>query len=263
MEASAAATRHSQTLWLTRRRLGYLIWAAALGFFFVPEVLATSKTIDSHLPFTTLSGMVGHLEFRNSNFEIVTTLVVICLLVSLVRLPPRRTSGCRRTARDDNKPHRTAGGRLTVRLTPDVAAEPEEFDANEASVWLVLGVLATALIIAFATVAAREWWPDAPSKPGETNGLFHAGYVLYGLIALVCFVVPSAVAFAAGRDAPFPTLSRTLLNLESWFTGLGRGGGAVAWFLSYVLVWGLVFLLLHLTLYPFPNITHLLNPTGQ
>ena len=30
-----------------------------------------------------------------------------------------------------------------------------------------------------------------------------------------------------------------------------------------VVVWGLVFLLLHLTLYPFPDITHLLNPTGQ
>jgi hypothetical protein len=243
--------------------LGYLVWAAALGFFFVPEILATFKTIDRHLPFTTLSGMVGHLEFRNSGFEIVTTLVVICLLVSIVRLPPETTSGAREEPQPDNKPHRTAGGRLTVRLTPDVAAHKENFDKNDASIWLFVGVAVAALGIAFATIAAREWWPDAPPKPGETNALFHAGYVLYGLIALVCFVIPSVLAFALGRDAPFPTLSRTLSNLEKWFQSLGRGGGAVAWFLSYVLVWGLVFLLLHLTLYPFPNITHLLNPTGQ
>ena len=35
-------------------------------------------------------------------------------------------------------------------------------------------------------------------------------------------------------------------------------GKAVGWLLSFVLLWGMVFLLLHLTFYPFPNITHVL-----
>lgn len=262
MTSQTALMAQAQPSCLTRRRLGYLVWGMALGFFFIPEILGTSKTIERHLPFTTLSGMVGHLEYRNSNFEILTTLVVICLLVSVVRLPPR-SSGSRSTPRPDNLPHRTAGGRLTFRLTSDVAAPKEAFDADAATEWFVAAVLGAAVGIAFATVAAREWWPDPPPKPGETNALFHAGYVLYGLIALVCFVGPSVVAFVAGRDAPFPTLPRTISNLEGWLRSKGRWGGAIAWFMAYVLVWGLVFLLLHLTLYPFPNITHLLNPTGQ
>lgn len=263
MTSPAAVATQAHASWLTRRRLGYLVWAAALGFFAIPEILATSATIERRLPFTTLSGMVGHLEYRNSAFEIVTTLVVICLLVSVVRQPPRKTSGNRKAPRADNMPHRTAGGRLTYHLGDDVEATQDTFDATTASGWFVGIVVALAAAIAFATVAAREWWPDPAPKPGETNALFHAGYVLYGLIALVCFVGPSIYAFVAGRDAPFPTLARSLGNLEEWLQSLGRGGGAAAWFLSYLLVWGLVFLLLHLTLYPFPNITHLLNPTGQ
>lgn len=263
MSATAVAGRSAEIRWLTRRRLGYLVWAAALAFFFVPEILAMSKTIDRRLPFTTLSGMVGHLEYRSSSFEIVTTLVVICLLVSIVRLPPGKTAGVRRTVRDQNKPRRTAGGRLTFTSEPDLAESRTDFDASIAFVWLLATIVTVALFIALATLAAREWWPDPPPKPGETNALFHAGYVLYGLIALVCFVIPSVFAFVAGRDAPFPTLPRTLSNLETLLQGFGRFGGAVAWFLSYLLIWGLVFLLLHLTLYPFPNITHLLHPTGQ
>ena len=40
-------------------------------------------------------------------------------------------------------------------------------------------------------------------------------------------------------------------------------GKALAWLLSFVLVWGFVFLLFHLVFYPFPDITRILNPTGQ
>jgi hypothetical protein len=247
----------------TRRRLGYLLWLVALAFFFVPEILAASKSEDSRLPFTTLSGLVGHLEYRYPAFEVVTTAVIVFTLLSIRRVPPRKTSGRRQQPRKDKLPHRTAGGRITFKTSAAVAADPDDYDAKQAPAWLVLAAFLAALLIAFGTIAARLWWPDPPPGPGQTNALFHPGYVLYGSIALLWFVVPSIYAFVAGKDAPFPTLFRTLLNLENWLRGHGEVGKAFAWLLSFVLVWGFVFLLFHLVFYPFPDITKILNPTGQ
>src|SRR5215471_9244340 len=247
----------------TKRRLGYLLWSVALAFFFIPEILAASKSADSSLPFTTLSGLVGHLEYRYPAFEVITTAVIVFTLLSIRRVPPRSTSGLRDSPREDKLPHRTAGGRITFKTTPAVAADPAEYDAQQAPVALVLAALLAAILIAFGTLAARLWWPDPPPGHGQTNALFHPGYVLYGSIALLWFVVPSLYAFIAGRDAPFPTLFRTLDNLEHWLRDKGEPGKALAWLLSFVLVWGFVFLLFHLVFYPFPDITKILNPTGQ
>ena len=73
------------------------------------------------------------------------------------------------------------------------------------------------------------------------------------------------MVFFGGREVPFPTLYRTVRNLEQW---LGRKrwrwnlGPLLAWFTTYVILAGLVILLIHLTLYPYPDITHILNPKG-
>jgi len=249
----------------TKRRLGYLLWSVALAFFFVPEILAASKSADSRLPFTTLSGLVGHLEYRYPAFEVITTAVIVFTLLSIRRVPPQTSSGRRTQPREDKLPHRTAGGRITFKTTAAVAADPNRYDAERAPVWGLLpaAVLAAALLIAFGTIAARLWWPDSPPSHDQTNALFHPGYVLYGSIALLWFVVPSLYAFFAGGDAPFPTLFRTLFNFEHWLRDHGELGKAIAWLLSFLLVWGFVFLLFHLVFYPFPDITKILNPTGQ
>ena len=73
------------------------------------------------------------------------------------------------------------------------------------------------------------------------------------------------LASAVGRDVPFPTMFRTVVNFEDWLRARRwpRGlGPASAWLLTYVIVAGLSILLLHLTLYPYPNITKILNPSG-
>ena len=91
------------------------------------------------------------------------------------------------------------------------------------------------------------------------------GYVLYGLLGLVWIVVPSVLAVGLGKDVPFPTFFRTVANLEDWLasrTWRRSLGPALAWLISYVILTGLVILLLHLTLYPFPSITKILNPHG-
>ena len=82
--------------------------------------------------------------------------------------------------------------------------------------------------------------------------------MLYGSIGLFWIALPTIQSLARGKDAEFPTLIRTVQNAEDWVSD--HLGKAVGWLLSFVLLWGMVFLLLHLTFYPFPNITHVLNP---
>lgn len=253
----------SETRRLTRRRFGYLVWLVALAFFFVPEALAASGTVARHLPFTTLSGMVGHLEYLQPAVEIAVTALIIAALASILRVPPKQTSGSWTEERRGNEPHRTAGGRITFKESDHAKRAAGDFDDGETPLWFALFSLVTALAIAAGTIAARKWWPDPAPHSGEANALFHPGYVLYGSIGLLCFVVPSLYAFVAGKDAPFPTLFRTYANALEWLRGRHEGGRSLAWIVSLVVVWGLAFLLIHLTLYPFPNITHLLNPNGQ
>ena len=85
------------------------------------------------------------------------------------------------------------------------------------------------------------------------------------MIGLFWLVIPGVFALLPGKDAPFPTLFRTITNVEQWLrdrTWPGSLGPMLAWLLMHLVVWGLVFLLIHLTLYPFPNITHVLNHGG-
>src|SRR5262249_43091321 len=137
MAAVAEQATTAEPTW-TKRRLGYLLWCLALAFFFIPEILAASKSADSSLPFTTLSGLVGHLDYRHPAFEVITTAVIVFTLLSIRRVPPRSTSGLRDSPREDKLPHRTAGGRITFKTTPAVAADPAEYDAQKAPVALVL-----------------------------------------------------------------------------------------------------------------------------
>ena len=67
------------------------------------------------------------------------------------------------------------------------------------------------------------------------------------------------------KDVPFPTLFRTIGNLEDWLSSRRLPwllGPKLAWLVAYVIFAGLAILLLHLTLYPYPEITHILNPNG-
>src|SRR5438309_9260919 len=89
---------------LTKRRWGYVVWAVALGFVFVPEILAAIPLTESQLPFPTISRMTGHLEYEHAEWEIAPTLLIVIAVYSLLRVPPHRPS-----------PHRTPGGRLTFR----------------------------------------------------------------------------------------------------------------------------------------------------
>jgi hypothetical protein len=248
MSAAMAAAMPRVVRTARKRRWGYLVWVIAAIVIVIPEL--TAAAAGNVLPFTTISTMVGHLERHHPWVELLVVAGIVFVVFSMVKVSPRGEQ----EERSSGEPQRTPGGRLTVQ-TPEKSAAA--FDEEEAPGWFAVAALGSLAGIAVATWAASWWWDDGSH--------YRPAYVLYGLLAVLWLVVPSVYAFLKGKDPPFPTLFRSVGNLEDWLRArtwphsLGRVTG---WLVGYVILAGLVILLLHLTLYPYPDITHILNPNG-
>src|SRR4051812_2930478 len=229
-----------------QRRWGYLVWVVAGAVIFIPELLAAAGA--GWLPFTTISAMTGHLERLHPWVELVVVAAIVFVVFSTVRLRPQETSGKTPNGPppDSGEPTRTPGGRLTLKPDdPDQTAS--EFDRSTAPAIFAVSAVISLVAIALATWAATVWWDDEHH--------YQPAYVLYGSLFLLWIVIPSIVAFALGRDTPFPTLFRTIDNLEDWLRNRnwpGNLGPIAGWLVAYTIFAGLVILLLHLTLYPYP-----------
>jgi hypothetical protein len=66
---------------------------------------------------------------------------------------------------------------------------------------------------------------------------------MYGLIAIFLVIIPNALAFWFAKEVPFPTLYRTVADLERRWRPA-----------AMVIVAGLVVLMLHLVFFPWPDI---------
>jgi hypothetical protein len=237
---------------VTKRRWGYLVWIVAGAVIAVPEI--TAAIAHGALPFTTISEMVGHLERHHTWVELLVVAAIVLSVFSTIRVPPRSHSGAARRP-DGGQPGRTAGGRLTLRAPSRAAGD--EFADEEAPRLFAAAAAPSAVVVAVATWAATRWWDDAHH--------YRPAYVLYGLLGLLWLVVPSVLAFGWGRDFPFPTLFRTVIDLEDWLRARSWPlslGPLLGWLVAYVILAGLVILLLHLAFYPYPDITEILNPDG-
>jgi hypothetical protein len=69
------------------------------------------------------------------------------------------------------------------------------------------------------------------------------GYAIYGTLGFFGVVVPSALAYALDKDAPFPTFFRTVAFLQR----------RLHW-VAAIVVGGLAVLVFHLALYPWPDL---------
>jgi hypothetical protein len=249
--AVAAPSRESLAARARRKGTwGYFVWIGAACVIVIPELLAAFNV---GLPFTTISTMTGHLERHYDWVELIVVAIIVFVVFSLLKLSPRNT-----TKRNPNEPQRMASGRLTANPEPPMMAKNAgKYDEETAPAWFIIAALVSSLAIAVATWATDYWFDD--------GSRFRSAYVLYGLLALGWLIVPTLIVFFTKADAPFPTLFRTVESLQEWLEKRRWPmslGPSLAWAVGYVVVTGLVILLLHLALYPYPNITKILNPNG-
>ena len=225
----------------TRRRLGYVVWGSAALVVVVPELLAAWKVTERHLPFPTISRTVGHLEAVNPLWEIFPTALIVLFVYALMRIPV------------------PAPGQTVV-----AAPRAAENDVPDQLHRFWLSALLCVALLVGVTVGAAHVWPDQHLY-GQTEKQpnFYVAYCLLGLTFVLWVVVPTAVA-VFWPDHTLPSLPNTVVNLEQWLGRRRAGawdriGRGAAWIVGFVLVWGMAFLLLHLTLYPFPDIARELN----
>jgi hypothetical protein len=206
---------------MTRRQLGYVVWGSAFFVTIVPELLASINAVERHLPFPTISRTIGHLEVVNPVWEIFPTALIVLFVYALLSAP---------------MPNRAA------------RSSDDDFAQGEVRPLAIRAVLCAVLLVG-VTILAAQIWPDQHLAGGagkEPN--FYVAYCLWGTTFVIWVVLPTVTALR-GR--------KTIVNLERAIAG--RFGTGAAWVVGFVLVWGMAFLLLHLTLYPFPDITRQLN----
>jgi hypothetical protein len=203
-----------------RELWGYAVWGVVLLVILIPEVWAAGS---KQKVWPTISGTVGHLEYMHDWVGLLVVAIIVWVVTEVVSYPTRPSALLGPSARQRR---RTAGGRATARVQ----------SSGEIPV-LMLG--AGALAVAVGSVLTAEL---------DSSDLYALGYVLYGSIALLCAAVPCVIAFVWAKDVPFPTFFATLANLERR-----------AHFVMVLVLIGLAILLVHLALYPWPNIFHILK----
>jgi hypothetical protein len=199
----------------SREARGYGVWLTMGAVVAVPEIWAA---VSKHVPWPTISGTIGHLEYRWSGTAIVVVGAIVFSALLTIRYPPVQADALGRTDRG--------------RLSP----EPDRASSRPLSPWLYFP--AAACVVIGGSLLSAELDGDK----------WHLAYVLYGSIGMFWIVIPSIAAYAFAREVPFPTLFRTIADLER---RLHR--------VALVVATGLVVLLLHLAFYPWPDISHVLQ----
>jgi hypothetical protein len=200
-----------------RERWGYGVWLFVGLIFGVPESWAGI----TNPPWPALSDTVGHLEELWHPVRVIVVALIVFMAFPAVRYPPGQT-GEFPAGEGEPKRARTPCGRV-ARCGTGAAGAVSVF----AYFPLAVGVVAGGSVI--AAIAGSD--------------MFVLGYVIYGLIAIFLVIIPNALAFWFAKEVPFPTLYRTVANLERRWRPAAT-----------VIVAGLVVLMFHLVFFPWPDI---------
>ena len=197
-----------------REGRGYGVWLFVGLVFGVPESLAGI----TNPPWPALSDTVGHLEALWHPVAVVVAALIVLIVFHAVRYPPGQ-AGEFAARGGEPKRARTPCGRFARSGTSAVSVF--------AYFPLAVGVVAGGSVIAAIT----------------SSDMFVLGYVIYGLIAIFLVIIPNALAFWFAKEVPFPTLYRTVADLERRWRPA-----------AMVIVPGLVVLMFHLVFFPWPDI---------
>jgi hypothetical protein len=186
---------------------GYWFWGLIAAFIAVPELLAAfSKELKADIPWPTISNLVGKDLERHHHW-------VAALVVGLI------------------------AAAITHAFTRPVDQKQVGYAVRRPAKTLDWAWQYAVLTAALTSAAGFT----ASALGGSKNEI---GYAIYGALALLGVVVPSALAYFWRRVLSIPTLFATVALLEH----------RRRW-VAVVAVSLLVVLAFHLALYPWPNVT--------
>ena len=196
---------------------GSVVWSGGGAAIAVAELWA----VFGRPRWPTISGTVGHLEALWDGVAVIVVFVIVAIAANALRLRDVGPGDWVVQA-DGACLGRSEGGRLTK--------APERYRELSAFVYFPFAlVLVVAGCILGATASDDEWI---------------LGYIIYGLIGVLFVLIPSMLAYGRRTpDAPFASLFRTIADLQ------GRSHLA-----AVVILAGLAVLLIHLALYPWPDV---------
>lgn len=207
-----------------RRAWGYFFWGFMGLVIAVPELLAAFWP--EYVPWPTISGTVGYLEYWHPWVALIVVGAITWWALHVVEFGPEKRAVFGVDVQENPRKEyvNTPGGWSTtaVRLEPPVNGFAYMAIA-------IIGVLAPGLLVALFLR------PDDEYLLGE---------VLYGAIFIFWILVPLVMAYR-GNQVPFPTLFETFRD----FARLEPFKIVAA-----VIAGGIVVLLIHLVLYPWPSI---------
>jgi hypothetical protein len=210
---------------------GYGWWGAAGIVIGVPELWAAFGGSDVLWP--TISGTVGNLEVSNVWVALIVAGVLVWAGFHAVRVTKEKLRAAAVEAGSTAKavaPTPVGAGAALVEGV-DRFTQADATEEVNALAYLFFAVVAVA-----APSAAFRIFYDAADRR------YVFGEVLYASIAFWWLIVPGWLAYKRGYLVPYPSLFRTLKDLA------GRAPK-----FTVVLVSGLLILLVHLILYPWPS----------
>jgi hypothetical protein len=205
----------------TTEKWGYGFWLFLGLIFGIPESWAGL----ANPPFPSLSDTIAHLEELWPPTAVIVVAVIVIVAYYFVRVPVSQTGSLAFT---EGGLGRGTGAGVGRTQAGRLSKTPADTSPVAAIIYipLALGVIALGSII--AAVASGDYWV--------------LGYVIYGLIAVFLVIIPNVLAYWLARDVPWPTLLATITNLERRWRPA-----------AVVVLAGLVILLLHLAVPPWPD----------
>jgi hypothetical protein len=225
---SALSTRHNPR---HKEAWGYIWWGAAGIVIAVPELWAAVGGKDVLWP--TISGTIGNLEISHVWVALVVAGVLVWGAVHAVRVTKEKL---REAAVEAGATGPTVDPAI-VGTGATLVEDVDRFTVAE-STEDIAGL--QYLLFAVAAVALPSVLVHELAQGDDHRYVF--GETMYASIAFWWLIVPGWLAYKRGALVPYPTLFRTLKDLA------GRTPQV-----TFLLIAGLVVLLVHLILYPWPS----------
>jgi hypothetical protein len=209
-----------------RRAWGYFFWGFMGLVIAIPELSAAFWS--EYVPWPTISGTVGYLEYWHPWASLIVVGVIAWWALHVIEFGPEKTVtlGVDETQNPDGKYWNTKLGWNT---------RAKQLRPVRPLYGLIYMAIAIIVLVGISLLIALGLRPDDEFLLGE---------VLYSTIFVFWILIPLGLAYF-GNDIPFPTLFETFRD----FAHLDRFK-----VFATLIAGGIVVLLIHLVLYPWPSI---------